>query len=90
MYAVLVSLRPTWKHAACKRNNASMAKFVRELRHLTEGGQFPCETPPPHPKKERKSTAEGLEMSQYTPDFQGQLLHCIVQPLLSHWHRRGA
>lgn len=54
MRPVLVSLPPTQKHAACKRNNASMA--------------------------------DGPEMSQCTPDFQGQLLHCIVQPHLGHGH----
>ncbi len=58
MHAVLVSLPPTQKLAACKKNNASMA--------------------------------DDPQMSQCTPHFQSQLLHCIVQPLLSHWHRRGA
>ena len=46
MHAMLVSLPPTQKHVAYKRNNASMA--------------------------------DGPEMSQHTPDFQGQLLHGIV------------
>ncbi len=36
------------------------------------------------------SMAGGPEMSQCTPDFQGQLLHCIVQPLLSPGDWRGA